>query len=67
MNQEVKVEGMTCSGCANTVEKRFSGLPNVSHVEIDLDKKTATLTADKHIGEDALRAALEGTAYSVVK
>lgn len=67
MDQTVKVEGMSCGGCANTVEKRFSGIPDVSNVSIDLEQKNATLTTKEHIGDDVLRAALEGTAYKVVK
>lgn len=67
MKQEVKVSGMTCGGCANTVEKRFAGIPAVNDVEINLDQKTAILSAETHVGDDELIAALEGTAYTVVK
>lgn len=67
MKQEVFVSGMTCGGCANTVEKRFTGIPAVDAVEIDLDQKKATLTVEEHVGDDELIAALEGTAYSVEK
>ena len=67
MKQEVQVSGMTCGGCANTVKTRFSGIPGVSEVEIKLDQKTAILSAEAHVGDDELIAALEGTAYSVEK
>jgi len=43
MRQEVKVEGMSCAGCANTVKRRFAGIPEVENVEIDLDSKKAHL------------------------
>lgn len=66
MKQVVKVEGMTCGGCANTVKQRFSGLPNVEKIEIDLENKQATLEASERISAEALETALEGTNYSVV-
>lgn len=67
MKQEVKVEGMTCAGCANTVKQRFSGLPNVLDVDIDLDDQQAILESSKRISVEELQTALEGTAYSIVK
>lgn len=67
MKQEVSVSGMTCAGCANTVKQRFTGIPAVDAVEIDLEQKKATLTVEDHIGDDELIAALEGTPYTVEK
>lgn len=67
MKQEVKVEGMSCAGCANTVKKRFAGLPNVESVEMDLDNNQATLESSKRVSDEELQEALEGTNYSVVK
>lgn len=67
MKQEVKVKGMSCAGCANTVEKRFSGLPNVESVEVDLENNQATLESSKRISDEVLKESLEGTNYSVVK
>lgn len=65
MKQEVKVEGMTCSGCANTVKQRFAGLPNVANVEIDLENKQATIESSERVSEEALKESLEGTNYSL--
>lgn len=65
MKQEVKVENMTCAGCANTVKQRFSGLPNVDNVEIDLDQKVATIESSARISKEELRISLEGTNYSI--
>lgn len=67
MKQEVKVNGMSCSGCANTVEKRFLGIPAVETVGIKLEQNVAVLTVENHVGDDELIAALEGTAYSIEK
>ena len=67
MKQEVQVNGMACGGCANTVKTRFSGIPGVNEVEINLDQKKSILSAEANVGDDELIAALEGTAYSVEK
>lgn len=67
MKQEVKVEGMSCEGCANTIKQRFSGLPNVANVEIDLENKLATIESSERISDEELQEALEGTNYSIVK
>ena len=66
MKQEVKVEGMKCDGCANTVKERFSGLPSVASVEMDLENKQATIESSERISKKELKTALEGTNYSVV-
>jgi len=67
MKQEVKVEGMSCAGCANTVKQRFLGLPAVADVSVDLDNKQVTLESSERISDEVLKEALEGTSYSVVK
>lgn len=67
MKQEVTVENMTCAGCANTVKQRFSGLPGVENVEVDVNQKVAILESNERIHDELLKEALEGTNYKVVK
>ena len=67
MKQEVKVENMTCDGCANTVKMRFEGVPGVSAVDINLDEKLAVLEVEEHVSEKVLADALDGTNYNLVK
>jgi len=67
MKQTVKVENMACAGCANTVKQRFSGLPEVKNVVIDLDNNKAQLETDERISKKVLQTALEGTNYSVAE
>lgn len=66
MKQEVKVENMSCAGCANTVKERFLGIPAVSNVEVNLEEKTVLLESSERISEKVLADALEGTSYQVV-
>lgn len=67
MKQEVKVENMTCAGCANTVKMRFEGIPSVENVEISLDEKMATIDASERISDKVLVDALDGTNYKVIQ
>jgi copper chaperone CopZ len=53
------VDGMTCGGCARTVEKKLAGMPGVAKVTVDLDSKRAT------IDYDAAAAAPEAFANAV--
>ncbi len=67
MKQDVKVENMTCAGCANTVKQRFEGIPSVESVEINLEEKVATLESSERISDKVLAETLEGTNYKVVQ
>jgi len=37
------VRGMTCGGCARTVEKKLSATPGVTNVTVDLEGGSATV------------------------
>jgi copper chaperone CopZ len=37
------VRGMTCGGCARTVEKKLSATPGVTKVSVDLEGGSATV------------------------
>jgi periplasmic mercuric ion binding protein len=52
------VQNMTCELCPITVRKALEKVPGVSVVEVDFDKKTATVTydADKARPEALTRA-----------
>jgi copper chaperone CopZ len=49
---------MTCNGCAATVKKSLSAVPNVSQVQIDLEKGQASITMSQHIPLIKLHQAL---------
>ncbi len=63
MKQVINVEGMKCMGCATTVKNTMSEINGVSEVEVNLEEKTATVTADKEINEKDLATAFAGTKY----
>ncbi|MFO8069035.1 MAG: heavy metal-associated domain-containing protein [Alkalibacterium sp.] len=65
MNYHVKVEGMSCNGCANSVKAAFSNIEGVSQVDVDLVEKEATLAASKELTKQQLEDALADTSYTV--
>lgn len=66
MEQVVKIEGMKCDGCANTVKTKLGTLSQVQTADVDLAANEATLTVDETINIDTLNEALKDTNYSVV-
>lgn len=58
------VENMTCATCPITVKKAMSRVPGVRTVEIDFDKKTATVTYDPTVTTpEAIAAASTDAGY----
>ncbi len=73
MNQEetdmkriLTVEGMMCTHCSGRVESALNALPGVS-AHVDLEKKTATVTAAPEVTDATLRKAVEDAGYKVTK
>ena len=62
----IKVNGMMCGHCAAHVTKALSAVAGVSKVDIDLDAKTATLTATDGFSLDAAHAAITEAGYTVL-
>lgn len=73
MNQEesdmkriLTVEGMMCTHCSGRVESALNALPGVS-AHVDLEKKTANVTAAPEVTDAMLRKAVEDAGYKVTK
>ncbi len=58
------VAGMSCQGCAQSVQKTLSGLPGVTFAEVHFGSRTATIQASETLDEAALIAALESEGFS---
>ena len=64
---ELKVAGMTCASCANSVSKALKRVPGVEDVHVDLARCTATVTGDQAAqNTPALIAALSAASYEAV-
>lgn len=58
MKHTYQVTGMTCTGCQAKVQQLLSAVPDVTRVDIDLQKGEAAITMDKHVNTATLQAAL---------
>lgn len=59
--QRLRVEGMSCPGCADNVEKALRGLSGVEDVKVYLSEGTASVTGA--VEPQDLVGALSGTNY----
>jgi copper ion binding protein len=63
-NIELKVEGMTCSGCVRSVEKKLSTVAGVESARVDLGAGKATVEYDDSRAQvDQMIAAVEQIGY----
>ena len=64
MNRTLTIEGMMCAHCAAHVESALNALPGVS-THVDLEKKTAAVTAGPEVTDDMLCKAVKDAGYKV--
>tara|TARA_R110000868_G_scaffold83058_4_gene234689 strand:+ start:8068 stop:8322 length:255 start_codon:yes stop_codon:yes gene_type:complete len=58
MKQQVAIKGMTCGGCAKTVEKALGQIEGVKSVSVNLTPPQAVIQADNAISTEQLQAVL---------
>ncbi|MEI7451585.1 MAG: heavy metal-associated domain-containing protein [Candidatus Falkowbacteria bacterium] len=66
-NLNIKVAGMTCEACAKIVSRRFSKVPGVTDIKIDLASGDALVSGDANLSVAALSESLLGTEFSISK
>lgn len=66
---EIKVNGMVCSFCVNSIKRKFKKIKQVEKVDVDLDNKIVTveLKKGKTISAKKLRKLIRGSGYKVVE
>lgn len=67
MTQEIlKVDGMTCDHCAETVTKAVKALAGVQSVNVDLDKNEVTVDFDANATPPGkISSAITGVGFEV--
>ncbi len=63
---ELKIEGMTCMHCVNTVKRALQGVEGVSEVDVSLEEKRAYVRLEKEVPYQTLKKAVEEWGYKVV-
>ncbi|PSP17735.1 MAG: copper-translocating P-type ATPase [Cyanobacteria bacterium QS_8_64_29] len=62
--QQLKVTGMKCAACADTVQQALASAPNVRHAEVNFGAEQATVEAEA-LDLEALQQAVADAGYSV--
>jgi copper chaperone len=60
---ELRVDGMTCAGCANSVKKAVKMVDSQAEVDVDMISKTVSVKSDAAL--DAIKSAIDGAGYTV--
>lgn len=64
----IKVEGMTCSHCKNSVENALNKLDGVDSAVVSLEDNQATVQYDdSRVSSNELKEAIEEQGYDVIK
>ena len=63
MKETVKIRGMMCEHCENTVKKALEALPGVEKAEVSHETGTAVLSLSGEVGEETVRKAVEDKDY----
>lgn len=61
-----KVEGMTCGGCAASVERVLAGAPGLAEVRVDHVGDAVTLVLTSGADRDDLAARIERAGFDVI-
>lgn len=67
MKQTVQLENLSCQNCVKHVTDHFLKIEGVSEVAVDLESKTAQVTADRPLAAEDYQAALAKTIYKVLQ
>ena len=67
MEKTLVIEGMACGHCVMHVKNALSKVDGVSNVEVILESKKATVTLEKEVANDELKAVVEEAGYQVVE
>src|SRR3954470_11938955 len=55
--------GITCQGCASTIEEALGTIPDVSAVRVDVAKKSVTVSHGERVERETLEGALDRAGY----
>ena len=61
---ELKVAGMTCGGCVNSVKRALQAIDANARIDVDLHSKTVKI--DTAVELNAVKAAVEDAGYDVL-
>ena len=67
MEKRMLIDGMMCDHCRKTVEKALLSVPGVTAAAVTLPDKTAVITLDRDVGDEALMEAVRAKRFTPVR
>jgi copper chaperone CopZ len=61
------VVGMTCDHCARSVTEEVDAIDGVTLVEVDLTTGALAVTADRVVGRESVRSAVQEAGYALAE
>jgi len=59
----VKVKGMSCQHCVNSVTQALQQVEGITNVDVSLDKGEARFEEDRQVNREAVRKAVQDAGY----
>lgn len=66
MEKVISIEGMACMHCVKHVQEALAAVPGVQEVTVDLEGKSATVSVDGSVTDEALKSAVDGAGYEAL-
>ncbi|MCX6402452.1 MAG: cation transporter [Actinobacteria bacterium] len=63
---EIKVLGMTCDHCVNSVTEELTAIASVTGVDVVLESGKVTIQSDSELSHEDVVAAIEEAGYEVI-
>jgi copper chaperone len=64
--QVIKVNGMTCTGCVNSVKNVLEKIPGVSSADVSLEQKQVTVEYDAaKTNSNQFKEAIKGAGFEI--
>lgn len=62
----IKIDGMTCTGCVNSVKKVLENIPGVDFADVSLEQAQVTIQYDaEKTNDNQLKEAIEDAGFDV--
>lgn len=64
---QIKVSGMVCTMCAQGIQKKFSALPEVEKLEVNMDNKVVNITTKEGqtLSDEVIKKHITEAGYNV--
>ncbi|GAB3806409.1 heavy-metal-associated domain-containing protein [Virgibacillus kimchii] len=66
MQKKLTIEGMTCDGCANSVQKHLQAIDGVEKATVNRETKSAVIKGQNEVSDNEIHDSLDGLKYNVV-